>query len=137
MKISQITESDMGHPPGTAPMMNGEAVKRKAGRDPDHTKPYNKNNLVAKHSKQKGGKHKPAKGKGSYDRNPKHKGQNLAEAPIVTHGKYDLANMVKTEFDHWIEQSHTVEELRNVLGAMGMSLKSDGERAVIDTFKGE
>ena len=131
MKISQITESDMGHPPGTAPMMNGKAVKREAGRDPDHTKPYNKNNLVAKHSKQKGGTHKPAKGKGSYDRNPKHKGKDLTEAPIVTHGRSDLTDMIKSEFNHWIEQSHTVEELTKLMSAMGLTLKSDGERSVI------
>ena len=76
MKISEITESDMGHPPGTAPMKNGKAVKREAGRDPVYTKPYFQNNLVAKHSKQKGGTHKPVKGKGSYDRTPKHKNRD-------------------------------------------------------------
>lgn len=42
MKISQITESDPGQPPGTAPMINGKPVQRDAGRDPDSTKPYNK-----------------------------------------------------------------------------------------------
>jgi hypothetical protein len=128
MKISQITEDNT---PNIAPMMNGKPVQREAGRDPDHTKPYNKNNLVAKHSKQKGGTHKPAKGKGSYDRNPKHKGQDLTEAPIVTHGRSDLTDMIKSEFNHWIEQSHTVEELTKLMSAMGLTLKSDGERSVI------
>jgi hypothetical protein len=128
MKISQITEDNT---PNIATMMNGNPVQREAGRDPDHTKPYNQNNLVAKHSKQKGGTHKPAKGKGSYDRTPKHKGKDLTEAPIVVHGRSDLTNMIKTEFDHWIAQSHTVEELTKLMSAMGLRLKSDGERSVI------
>lgn len=76
MKIYEITEDIT---PNIAPMMNGKPVQREAGRDPNHTKPYNQNNPVAKHSKQKGGTHKPAKGKGSYDRKPKHKGKDLTE----------------------------------------------------------
>ena len=131
MKISQITESDMGHPPGTAPMMNGKAVKREAGRDPDSTKPYNQNNPVAKHARKfnKAAVHRDRKN--DYSRKTKHKGKDLTEAPIVVHGRSDLTNMIKTEFDHWIEQSHTVEELTKLMSAMGLTLKSDGERSVI------
>jgi hypothetical protein len=101
MKISQITEDNT---PNIATMKNGKAVKREAGCDPDHTKPYNET---------------------------KHKGKDLTEAPIVVHGRSDLTNMIKTEFDHWIAQSHTVEELTKLMSAMGLRLKSDGERSVI------
>ena len=101
MKISQITEDNT---PNIATMMNGKPVQREAGCDPESTKPYNKT---------------------------KHKGQDLAEAPIVVRGRSDLTDMIKTEFDHWIEQSHTVEELTKLMSAMGLTLKSDGERSVI------
>ena len=128
MKISQITEDNT---PNIATMMNGKPVQREAGRDPDHTKPYNQNNPVAKHARtfNKAVVHRDRKN--NYSRKTKHKGQDLAEAPIVTHGKYDLTNMIKTEFDHWIEQSHTVEELTKLMSAMGLKFKSDGERSVI------
>ena len=67
MKISEICEAKLGMPqkPNMAPMKGGDKV------------PFPRvNNLVAKHSKQKGGTHKPVKGKGSYDRKPKHKNRD-------------------------------------------------------------
>lgn len=128
MKISQITEDNT---PNIATMMNGKAVEREAGRDPDHTKPYNQNNPVAKHARKfnKAAVHRDRKN--DYSRKTKHKGKDLTEAPIVVHGRSDLTNMIKTEFDHWIAQSHTVEELTKLMSAMGLRLKSDGERSVI------
>jgi hypothetical protein len=128
MKISQITEDNT---PNIATMMNGKAVEREAGCDPDHTKPYNQNNPVAKHARKfnKAAVHRDRKN--DYSRKTKHKGKDLAEAPIVVHGRSDLTNMIKTEFDHWIAQSHTVEELTKLMSAMGLRLKSDGERSVI------
>lgn len=128
MKISQITEDNT---PNIATMMNGNPVQREAGHDPDHTKPYNQNNPVAKHARKfnKAAVHRDRKN--DYSRKTKHKGKDLTEAPIVVHGRADLTDMIKTEFDHWIEQSHTVEELTKLMSAMGLRLKSDGERSVI------
>ena len=128
MKISQITEDNT---PNIATMMNGKPVQREAGRDPDHTKPYNQNNPVAKHARtfNKAVVHRDRKN--NYSRKTKHKGKDLTEAPIVTHGRSDLTDMIKSEFNHWIEQSHTVEELTKLMSAMGLKFKSDGERSVI------
>jgi hypothetical protein len=128
MKISQITEDNT---PNIATMMNGNPVQREPGGDPDHTKPYNQNNPVAKHARKfnKAAVHRDRKN--DYSRKTKHKGKDLTEAPIVVHGRSDLTNMIKTEFDHWIAQSHTVEELTKLMSAMGLRLKSDGERSVI------
>ncbi len=60
MKISEIYEARSGMPKAPRPNMNPMPI----------------NNLVAKHSNQKGGTHKPAKGKGSYDRKSKHTNKN-------------------------------------------------------------
>ena len=70
MKITEIP--NLGQPPGTASMMNGNPVQ--GGRDPDSTKPYKQNNLVAKHAHiNKGGAHPSKK---DYNRKTKHKNQD-------------------------------------------------------------
>ena len=115
MNIKQITEGKKGIPsgPDMRPMKGNPVAKN-----------MNKSNKPATHRNRKT----------DYQRKPKHPEKDMFEAPVVTHGKYNLTNMVKTEFYHWISQEHTVEELKKVMNAMGFTLKSDGERSEIDTF---
>ncbi len=74
MKITEIT--NLGQPPGTASMMNGNPVQREGGREPDSTKPYNQNNLVAKHARKfnKAVVHRDRKN--DYRRKTKHKNRD-------------------------------------------------------------
>ena len=73
-------------------------------------------------------------------RKQKHKGTKFDESPLVVHGKKSLQDMVSTVFDKWNAEAHSVDEIKELLKVMGMTLSVDKDRAVIDTinkYKGD
>lgn len=79
---------------------------------------------------------KPKKGKGSYQRTPKHKNDfkeaELSEGPLVLTRDSDLRNMLDTLLKGWLSQgSHSDEEYRELLKALGYRIERDGQRSVI------
>lgn len=63
------------------------------------------------------------------------KRRGVEESPMVTRGKGQLQQMIKSLMDEYLDQDHTTEELAIILKLLGKKLDMKGERAVIDTIK--
>lgn len=71
------------------------------------------------------------KASGGEEAERKLRGEGLEESPVVTRVGHKLDGMVKDLFMNFIEKDHDINDLEQLVRAMGHHLEIDGNRAII------